>query len=120
MNGIEPFTTEGRDVIQLTRLNSQAFALNTDLIERIEETPDTVLTLIDGTRYVVREPVADVIDRVIAFRARVVEMANADHQAEIHVLADHQRPTAVDTTSPNPDGSDSSAVGDGSTGREGV
>ena len=38
-------------MIQLTRLNSQTFALNTDLIERIEETPDTVLTLIDGTRY---------------------------------------------------------------------
>ena len=65
-------------MIQLTRLNSQAFALNTDLIERIEETPDTVLTLIDGTRYVVQEPVDDVIDRVVTFRARVVERATED------------------------------------------
>ena len=81
--------SEGRDVIQLTRLNSQAFALNTDLIERIEETPDTVLTLIDGTRYVVQEPVDDVIDRVITFRARVVERATEDFTgAELHVIHD--------------------------------
>lgn len=74
-------------MIQLTRLNNQAFALNTDLIERIEETPDTVLTLIDGTRYVVSEPIDDVIDRVIAFRARVVEAATEDSVgAELHVL----------------------------------
>lgn len=76
-------------MIQLTRLNSQAFALNTDLIERIEETPDTVLTLIDGTRYVVQEPVDDVIDRVISFRARVVERATQDYEgAELHVIHD--------------------------------
>ena len=62
-------------MIQLTRLNSQAFALNTDLIERIEETPDTVLILIDGTRYIVSEPIDDVIQRVIEFRARVVSTA---------------------------------------------
>ena len=83
-------------MIQLTRLNSQTFAHNTDLIERIEETPDTVLTLIDGTRYIVREPVEDVIDRVISFRARVVERATEDHVAELHVISDH-RP-AIDET----------------------
>lgn len=83
-------------MIQLTRLNSQTFALNTDLIERIEETPDTVLTLIDGTRYIVREPVEDVIDRVIDFRARVVERATEDHVAELHVISDH-RPPADET-----------------------
>ena len=94
-NGIQSFAPEGRDVIQLTRLNSQAFALNTDLIERIEETPDTVLTLIDGTRYVVQEPVEDVIERVISFRARVVERATEDHVAELHVISDH-RPSESD------------------------
>ena len=81
-------TREGRAVIQLTRLNSQAFALNTDLIERIEETPDTVLILIDGTRYIVSEPVEDVIDRVIEFRARVVSTATggAGGAAELHLV----------------------------------
>ena len=82
-------TREGRAVIQLTRLNSQAFALNTDLIERIEETPDTVLILIDGTRYIVSEPIEDVIDRVIEFRARVVSTATeaTAPAAELHLVS---------------------------------
>ncbi|MBI1844112.1 MAG: flagellar FlbD family protein, partial [Actinobacteria bacterium] len=36
-------------MIMLTRLNGQAFALNCDLVERIDITPDTVITLVDGT-----------------------------------------------------------------------
>ncbi len=76
-------------MIQLTRLNSQAFALNTDLIERIEETPDTVLILIDGTRYIVSEPIDDVIGRVIEFRARVVSTATeATPPAPLHLVSD--------------------------------
>jgi len=75
-------------VIQLTRLNGERFALNTDLIERVEETPDTVLALIDGTRYVVQEPVLDVIDRVIAFRARVVAAATDGEPAHLHLITD--------------------------------
>ncbi|MEZ5245762.1 MAG: flagellar FlbD family protein [Acidimicrobiales bacterium] len=62
-------------MIQLTRLNNDAFALNTDLIERVDATPDTVVTLIDGTKYIVAEPLDEVIDRVVAFRARVVAAA---------------------------------------------
>lgn len=68
-------------MIQLTRLNSERFALNTDLIERVEQTPDTVLTLIDGTKYIVAESVEDVIDRIIGFRARVVAAAQQDPPA---------------------------------------
>ena len=41
-------------MITVTRLNGPAFALNPDLIERIETTPDTVITLVDGAKYVVR------------------------------------------------------------------
>ena len=63
-------------MIMLTRLNGPTFALNSDLIERAEATPDTVLTLIDGTKYVVREPVAEIVDRVRQFRASVVALAN--------------------------------------------
>lgn len=62
-------------MIQLTRLNNERFALNTDLIERVDVTPDTVLTLIDGTKYVVAESMDELIDRVVAFRARVVSAA---------------------------------------------
>jgi len=62
-------------MIQLTRLNDEEFALNTDLIERIDANPDTVFTLIDGTKYIVSESLEEVIDRIVAFRARVVSAA---------------------------------------------
>ena len=66
-------------MIVVTRLNGPAFALNPDLIERAEATPDTVVTLVDGTRYVVTEPVVEIIDRIRDFRASVVARA---HQLE--------------------------------------
>ena len=62
-------------MIRLTRLNGSELALNPDLVHRAEETPDTVLTLIDGSRYVVREPVEEIIERIVGFRARVVAQA---------------------------------------------
>lgn len=73
-------------MIQLTRLNDERFALNTDLVERIEATPDTVLTLIDGTKYVVAEPLEVVIDRVIGFRARVVAAAGGESAPALHLV----------------------------------
>jgi flagellar protein FlbD len=62
-------------VIRLTRLNGTELALNPDLIHRAEETPDTVLTLIDGSRYVVVEPIEELIERIVGYRARVVAAA---------------------------------------------
>lgn len=73
-------------MIQLTRLNKERFALNTDLIERVEATPDTVLTLIDGTKYIVAEPLEVVIDRVVDFRARVVATAEAEPARALHLV----------------------------------
>jgi flagellar protein FlbD len=62
-------------MIILTRLHGSSVAVNCDLIERVEATPDTVLTLVDGSRYVVRESVAEIIDKVRTFRASVVMLA---------------------------------------------
>ena len=64
-------------MITLTRLNGQPFALNPDLIERLDVTPDTVVTLIDGAKYLVSEPLDAVIDAIRRFRASVVALANA-------------------------------------------
>jgi flagellar protein FlbD len=63
-------------MIELTRLNGHTFAINADLIERIDVTPDTVLTLVDGSKYLVAESLDDVIDRIRAFRASIVACAN--------------------------------------------
>jgi flagellar protein FlbD len=62
-------------MIIVTRLHGASVAVNCDLIERVEATPDTVVTLVDGSRYVVRESVAEVVDKVRAFRASVVLLA---------------------------------------------
>jgi flagellar protein FlbD len=56
-------------MIVVTRLHGSSMALNCDLIERVEATPETVLTLVDGNRYVIRESVGEIVDRVRAFRA---------------------------------------------------
>jgi flagellar protein FlbD len=66
-------------VILLTRLNGPAFALNPDLIERADTTPDTVITLVDGTKYVVAEPLAELVTLIRQYRASVV--AEAQHLA---------------------------------------
>ncbi len=58
-------------MIVVTRLNGPPLALNCELIERVEETPDTVLTLTDGTKYVISESLEQVIERVRDFQASV-------------------------------------------------
>ncbi|MHB1503202.1 MAG: flagellar FlbD family protein [Acidimicrobiales bacterium] len=57
-------------VIPLSRLNGEVIALNPDLIERVEVTPDTVITLRDGTKYVVAESLDEMIERMVDLRAR--------------------------------------------------
>ncbi|GAB3601078.1 hypothetical protein GCM10027586_03750 [Kineococcus gypseus] len=64
-------------MILVTRLNGSVFAVNPDLIQRVDATPDTVLTLVDGAKFVVTEPLTEVVERVMAFRARVVATAHA-------------------------------------------
>jgi flagellar protein FlbD len=62
-------------MIKVTRLNGEEFALNHDLIERVEATPDTIVTLVDGTQHILREPVDDLIERVHASKALVIAWA---------------------------------------------
>ncbi|MCW2726119.1 MAG: flagellar protein FlbD [Frankiales bacterium] len=78
-------------MIMVTRRNGTKFALNPDLLERAEATPDTVLTLTDGTKYVVEESVEELIDEVRQFRASVV--AAVDHLSdEVPARPTHLRP----------------------------
>ena len=59
-------------MIILTRLNGEQFAVNCDLVERVDAHPDTVLTLVDATKYIVAESLAEVVERVRDFRAGVL------------------------------------------------
>ncbi|MCR2813986.1 flagellar FlbD family protein [Microbacterium sp. zg.Y1090] len=62
-------------MIVLTRLNRIEFAVNPDLIERIQASPDTTLVMVDGATFVVSEAMDTVIDSIVDFRARVVAAA---------------------------------------------
>lgn len=75
-------------MIMLTRLNGAPFALNPDLIERAEATPDTVIVLVDGKHYVVHESLPEVIERVQQARAAVLcDVAAAQARGELADLA---------------------------------
>jgi flagellar protein FlbD len=63
-------------MILLHRLQGEAMFLNCDLIESIEATPDTVLTMVDGRRLIVVESPGEVVARVTAFRASVIVAAD--------------------------------------------
>ena len=58
-------------MIRLTRLNHTPMMLNSDLIEHIEITPDTVITLTTGQKIIVLETAEEILERVIQFRRSV-------------------------------------------------
>lgn len=62
-------------MITVTRLNGESLSLNADVIERVEAMPDTVVTLLDGKKLLVRESVEEVIDRVLNYRAAILRIA---------------------------------------------
>ncbi len=62
-------------VIWVTRLNGSEIVLNADLIETVEATPDTIITLVDGKKYVVSEAADEVVNRIRLFRASILTMA---------------------------------------------
>ena len=71
-------------MIRVTRLNGEQFALNPDLIERVEGHPDTVAFLVDGTKYVVKESVDEVLAEIREYRASILatsyEMDRGEYQ----------------------------------------
>ncbi len=60
-------------MIQLTRLNNHPLAVNSDLIKFVEQSPDTVITLVNGEKIVVRESAQEVLERVVQFRRSVLQ-----------------------------------------------
>ena len=58
-------------MIILTKLNDQEFTINADLIETIEQTPDTVIVMTTGNKYVVRETPEEVIQKIIEFKRKI-------------------------------------------------
>ena len=62
-------------MIIVTRLNGPQLSVNPDLLQRIDATPDTILTLVDGTKYIVEESMPQVIDLITDYRANLLARA---------------------------------------------
>jgi flagellar protein FlbD len=64
-------------MIILTRMDKQEMYINPDHIVSIEETPDTVITLFNGHHFIVMENAGVIIDKIVAFRARIMRRAGS-------------------------------------------
>lgn len=64
-------------MIEVTRLNGNPMHVNSDLIKSAEASPDTVLTLIHGDKLMVRESPAEIVEKIIAYRARLLAALSA-------------------------------------------
>ena len=82
-------------MIRVTRLNGERFALNPDLIERVEGHPDTVAFLVDGTKYVVKETVDEVLAEIREYRAGILATSYEMDRGE------YRSPQDVDEATPS-------------------
>jgi flagellar protein FlbD len=70
-------------MIKLSRLDGSQLVVNSDLIETIETTPDTIPSLVNADKFVVRESVDDVVDRIVAFRQRIYHRESCPLAADL-------------------------------------
>jgi flagellar protein FlbD len=88
-------------MVKLTRLSGPVFALNPDLIERAEATPDTVVTLVNGSKYVVRETLDELVQLISAYRADIISAAQVQTEAAaLASLPTYDRGTPVQRKDP--------------------
>lgn len=60
-------------MILLTRLNNSPLIVNSDLVKFVEQSPDTVITLVNGEKILVREKADEVVSRIVEFRRSVLQ-----------------------------------------------
>ena len=83
-------------MIKVTRLNHVPLILNSDLIEHIDMTPDTVITLSSGQKYMVLETAEEIVDKIIHFRRLLnarVSTTEPTYSASAHSTGDSDSPS---------------------------
>ena len=91
-------------MVQLTKLNGTPMVLNSDLIKTAEASPDTMLTLINGEKLIVRESIDEVVEAVLTYRARLLatvaqRVPDMNHVARTAALTSLDLPGRNDETS---------------------
>ncbi len=69
-------------MIRLTRLNQTELIINSDLIEHIEIGGNTVIKLTDGNSFVVKESPEEIVDRVVRFKKRILDITGGKRSAD--------------------------------------
>lgn len=75
-------------MIALTRISGQPFVLNCDLIERVDSTADTVITLVDGKKYVVLESPTAVTEAIRRHRSEIITLSRYLQPVDVGLDAD--------------------------------
>ncbi len=70
-------------MIRLTKINGANIVLNPDLIEYIEETPDTVITLTNNDKVVVQDRMVEIIDKVVRYRRLIAGLVEAEYERQL-------------------------------------
>jgi flagellar protein FlbD len=63
-------------MIKVSRLNGAVYYLNCELIETMESTPDTVITLRDGKKLLVSETLEQIIEKIIEYKKRIFDLSS--------------------------------------------
>jgi flagellar protein FlbD len=72
-----------KSMIVLTKINDASIAVNCDLIEYIEETPDTVITFNNSDRIVVQERMGEIIEKIVRYRRLISGLVAAECDRKI-------------------------------------
>ncbi len=70
-------------MILLTKINSAPIAVNSDLIEYVEETPDTVITFTNNDRIVVQERMEEIIEKIVQYRRLISGLVNTEYDRQL-------------------------------------
>lgn len=66
-------------MIKVTGINNIEFILNAEHIEKLEEVPECLITLVNGKKYMVRESSKEVVERVIKYKNRIFTLDIKEH-----------------------------------------
>lgn len=69
-------------MIRVTRLNKKELVINAELIETLESTPDTIITLTDGKKVVVLEGIDEIIEKIVAYRRLINQPIENKYRGE--------------------------------------
>ncbi len=73
-------------MVLLTKINNAQIAVNSDLVQYIEETPDTVITMTTGDKVVVQERMTEIIERIVQYRRLISGLVESAGSPRVRAL----------------------------------